>query len=161
MEAEKKIKSSGQKKLPAGRSLWMLDGRTLLFPILMSHGNADESGNFSCRKLPVVFWPVFPIELKTKSRKRWNRNRRRGSSSLVVSSKMSCDNVGARATKNRIAQRRRCILEEPGYGTDTRLVVFLLLVSLSHTGINLIPLKIGFNKKCTAQFITISLQRIA
>lgn len=101
--------TTGQHRLPPGRSLWMLCGRTLLLPKLTSHGNFAESGNFSCRKLPLVLRPVWPIVLKTKLRKRWNKNRKRGSSNFVVSSKISCDNDGPRTTKIKIAQRFGCI----------------------------------------------------
>lgn len=100
-------KLSGRNRLPPGRSLWMLCGHTLLLPMLTSHGNAAESGNFSCKKLPFFFLSVRPIVLNTKFRNPWNKKRTRGSSSLVVSSKISWEIVEAKASRTRITCKLR------------------------------------------------------
>lgn len=160
----------------------MLLGRTLLRPTLTSHGNAALSGNFSCRKAPRVFCPVLPIELKTSARKPWNRNRKRGSSSRVVSSKISWENVGPRTTSTTIAQNVRCMMMLlrffhltaelswiglTAYGTDTRAQsLFMLSHAQNHAQFRKNIIKkhknAGSNKKCTrTRFITSSVQRIA
>lgn len=118
------------KLLPPGRSLWMLCGLDLLFPMLMSHGKSKSSGNFSCKKLPLVFRPVLPIVLKTKLRKPWKRNRTRESSKPVVNSKISSENVAPRSRNIDKTQNTRCMAERT-------LMSFALYINgtalLSHT----------------------------
>lgn len=99
-----------REQLPPGLSLWMLCGLDLLFPMLMLHGKAADSGNFSCKKLPLVFRPVLPIVLKTKLRKPWKINRTRESSKPVVSSKMSSENVVPKRRNIARMQNIRCMV---------------------------------------------------
>lgn len=117
--------------LPPGRSLWTLVGIALLTPSRISHGKGLSFGNFSCKKLPSVLWPVGPIVLNTKLRNQWNRKRNyakkgnwlndeqrrmmndrtRGSSSRVVTSWRSLEAAHPKTAMNIIIQYcNRCIL---------------------------------------------------